>query len=69
MQCEACDGYDRLTEVARPQGRWTLVHCWSHLRRRFVTLARNSKSPIAEVRSGSSVLPIVPALKSRNNCR
>jgi hypothetical protein len=24
------------------------VHCWSHLRRRFVKLARNSKSPIAE---------------------
>ncbi|MER9949496.1 transposase [Mesorhizobium sp. M0047] len=25
-----------------------LVHCWSHLRRRFVKLARNTKSPIAE---------------------
>jgi transposase len=24
------------------------VHCWSHLRRRFVKLVRNSKSPIAE---------------------
>ena len=24
------------------------MHCWSHLRRRFVKLARNSKSPIAE---------------------
>jgi transposase len=24
------------------------VHCWSHLRRRFVKLARNSRSPIAE---------------------
>lgn len=23
-------------------------HCWSHLRRRFVKLARNTKSPIAE---------------------
>ena len=48
LQCDAYDGYDRLTEVARPQGPWTLVHCWSHLRRRFVKLARNSKSPIAE---------------------
>lgn len=24
------------------------MHCWSHLRRRFVKLARNSKSPITE---------------------
>ncbi|WP_247486129.1 IS66 family transposase, partial [Bradyrhizobium sp. 193] len=48
LQCDAYDGYDRLTEVARPQGPWTLVHCWSHLRRRFVKLARNSKSPIAD---------------------
>ncbi|WP_346275305.1 transposase [Bradyrhizobium sp. 137] len=40
------DGYDRLTEGARPQGPRTLG--WSHLRRRFVKLARNSKSPVAE---------------------
>jgi transposase len=25
-----------------------LVHCWSDLRRRFVKLVRNTKSPIAE---------------------
>ena len=25
-----------------------VVHCWSHLRRRFVKLVRNTKSPIAE---------------------
>ncbi|WP_439925920.1 IS66 family transposase [Nitrobacter sp. JJSN] len=48
LQCDAYEGYDRLTGVARPQGPWTLVHCWSHLRRRFVKLARNSRSPIAE---------------------
>jgi transposase len=48
LQCDGYDGYDRLSELARPQGPWTLVHCWSHLRRRFVKLARNSKSPIAE---------------------
>lgn len=48
LQCDAYDGYNRLIEVARPQGPWTLVHCWSHLRRRFVKLARNSKSLIAE---------------------
>ncbi|MGY3484397.1 hypothetical protein ACVW1C_002280 [Bradyrhizobium sp. USDA 4011] len=40
--------YDRLAKVVRPQVSWTLVHCWRHLRRRFVKLARNSKSPIAE---------------------
>jgi transposase len=48
LQCDGYDGYDRLSELARSQGPWTLVHCWSHLRRRFVKLARNSKSPIAE---------------------
>lgn len=32
----------------RPQGPWALVRCWSHLRRRFVKLVRNTKSPIAE---------------------
>nr|WP_249792909.1 transposase [Bradyrhizobium sp. BRP22] len=34
--------------MARPQGPWTLAHCWSHLRQRFVKMARNSRSPIAE---------------------
>ena len=48
LQCDAYDGYNRLTEVVRLQGPWTLVYCWSHLRRRFVKLVRNSKSPIAE---------------------
>lgn len=48
LQVDAYDGYDRLTRIVRPQWPWVLVHCWSHLRRRFVKLMRNSKSPIAE---------------------
>ena len=48
LQCDGYDGYERLTRIERPQGPWTLVHCWSHLRRRFVKLMRNTKSPIAE---------------------
>lgn len=48
LQCDGYEGYDRLTRVQRPEGPWTLVHCWSHLRRRFVKLVRNTKSPIAE---------------------
>ena len=48
LQVDAYEGYDRLTRLERPQGPWILVHCWSHLRRRFVKLARNTKSPIAE---------------------
>src|SRR3546814_8533129 len=48
LQCDGYDGYDRLTRVQRAEGPWTLVHCWSHLRRRFVKLVRNTKSPIAE---------------------
>jgi hypothetical protein len=48
LQVDAYEGYDRLTHLERSQGPWKLVHCWSHLRRRFVKLARNTKSPIAE---------------------
>ena len=48
LLCDGYDGYGRLTRIERPQGPWVLVHCWSHLRRRFVKLVRNTKSPIAE---------------------
>ena len=48
LQCDGYEGYDRLTRIERPQGPWALVRCWSHLRRRFVKLVRNTKSPIAE---------------------
>ena len=48
LQCDGYDGYERLTRIARDEGAWALVHCWSHLRRRFVKLVRNTKSPIAE---------------------
>jgi hypothetical protein len=48
LQVYAYEGYDRLARLERPQGPWSLVHCWAHLRRRFVKLARNTKSPIAE---------------------
>lgn len=48
LQVDGYDGYDRLTRIQRPEGPWTLVYCWSHLRRRFVKQWRSSKSPIAE---------------------
>jgi len=48
LQCDGYEGYNRLTRIERPQGPWVLVHCWSHLRRRFVKLVRSTKSPIAE---------------------
>jgi len=48
LQCDGYDGYELLTRVKRDEGPWMLVHCWSHLRRRFVKLVRNTKSPIAE---------------------
>jgi hypothetical protein len=48
LQCDAYDGYDRLTRIQRAEGPWTLVHCWSNLRRRFVKQVRDTKSPIAE---------------------
>jgi hypothetical protein len=48
VQCDGCDVYDKLTKVDRPEGPWTLVHCWTHARRRFVKRLENDGSPIAE---------------------
>jgi transposase len=48
LQCDGYEGYDLLTRIQRSEGFWTLVHCWSHLRRRFVKLVRTTRSPIAE---------------------
>ena len=48
LQCDGYEGYERLTRIARAEGPWTLVHCWSHLRRRFVQVARATRSPVAE---------------------
>src|SRR3546814_13345190 len=53
LQCAGYDGYDRLTRIQRPQGPWTLVHCCSHLRRRFVKQARNTKSPLPAARTAA----------------
>ena len=48
LQCDGYEGDARLTRLRRPEGPWALVHCWSHLRRRFVTVARGTRSPVAE---------------------
>src|SRR6202008_4457211 len=48
LQCDGYEGYDRLKRIERPHGPGVLVHCWSHLRRRFVKLVRSTKSPTAE---------------------
>jgi hypothetical protein len=48
VQCDGYDAYDKLTKVDRPEGPWTLVHCWTHARRRFVKRLEKDGSPIAE---------------------
>ncbi len=48
VQCDGYDAYDKLTRVERPEGPWTLVHCWTHARRRFVKRLEKDGSPIAE---------------------
>jgi transposase len=48
LQCDAYEGYTRLETLDRPEGGWTLVHCWSHVRRRFVKVHKSTGSPIAE---------------------
>jgi transposase len=48
LQCDGYEGYDRLTRTRRVEGPWMLVHCWRHLRRRFVKQMQNTRSPAAE---------------------
>ena len=48
VQCDGYDAYDKLIAVDRPEGPWTLVHCWTHVRRRFVKRLETDGSPIAE---------------------
>lgn len=48
VQCDGYEAYDKLTKVDRTEGPWTLVHCWTHARRRFVKRLEKDGSPIAE---------------------
>ena len=48
VQCDGYDAYDKLAKVDRSEGPWTLVHCWTHARRRFVKRLEKDGSPIAE---------------------
>ena len=48
LQCDGYDAYDKLIAVDRPEGPWQLVHCWTHVRRRFVKRLESDGSPIAE---------------------
>ncbi len=48
VQCDGYEAYDKLTALERPEGAWQLVHCWTHVRRRFVKRLEKDGSPIAE---------------------
>lgn len=48
LQCDGYEAYDKLTLVNRPEGPWQLVHCWTHVRRRFLKRLESDGSPIAE---------------------
>lgn len=48
LQCDGYDAYHKLAAVDRPEGAWRLVHCWTHVRRRFVKRLEADGSPIAE---------------------
>jgi len=48
LQCDGYQAYDALAAQARPEGSWELVHCWTHVRRRFVKRMETDASPIAE---------------------
>ena len=45
---DAYQSYNALTEIARDNGPWQLVYCWTHVRRRFLKRFENEGSPIAE---------------------
>ena len=48
LQCDAHQSYNALSEIARENGPWQLVYCWTHVGRRFVKRFENEGSPIAE---------------------
>jgi transposase len=48
LQCDAYRSYNAMTEIARDTGPWQLVHCRTHVRRRFVKRFESDGSPIAE---------------------
>ena len=48
LQCDGYQAYEAPASQARPEGPWQLVHCWTHVRRRFVKRLENDASPIAE---------------------
>ncbi|MDP5309208.1 IS66 family transposase [Paracoccus spongiarum] len=48
LQCDAYQSYNGMTEIARDNGPWQLVYCWTHVRRRFVKRFESDGSPIAE---------------------
>ncbi len=48
LQCDGYDAYDKVAALERPEGRWQLVHCWAHVRRRFVRRVQSDGSPVAE---------------------
>jgi hypothetical protein len=48
LQCDAYQSYNAMTEIARNNGPWQLVYCWTHVRRRFVKRFESDGSPIAE---------------------
>ncbi len=48
LQCDAWRSCNALTGIARDNGPWRLVYCWTHVRRRFVKRFENEGSPIAE---------------------
>lgn len=48
LQCDAYQSYNAMTEIARDNGPWPLVYCWTHVRRRFVKRLQSDGSPIAE---------------------
>jgi transposase len=47
LQCDGYEVYDKVAAVDRPEGPWQLVHCWTHVRRRFVKRLESDGSPIA----------------------
>lgn len=48
LQCDGYQAYNAVAELARGNRPWQLVHCWTHVRRRFVKRFESDGSPIAE---------------------
>lgn len=67
LQCDGYDVHDKVAALDRPEGRWQIVHCWAHVRRRFVKRVQSEGSPVAE--EGLRRIALLYAVEAQVRCK